>query len=103
MSNHKKLIKQFLKITDNPYKYWDSLPYNDKRTFQNILFPEGFRLSLKNKECQTPKINLIIELTNCIYDTYISKKQKNQKLKAFESRLVAGTGLEPVTYGHTII
>ena len=99
MSNHKKLIKQFLKIADNPYKYWDSLQYNDKRTFQNILFPEGFRLSLKNKECRTPKINLILELTNCFSDNYSSKKQKTQKLKAFESRLVAGTGLEPATFG----
>ena len=99
MSNHKKLIKQFLKIADNPYKYWESLQYNDKRTFQNILFPEGFRLSLKNKECRTPKLNLMLELTNCFSDAYSSKKQKTQKLLAFESRLVAGTGLEPVTFG----
>ena len=59
----------------------------------------GLRLSLKNKKCRTPKSNLILELTNFFSDAYSSKKQKTQKLKAFESRLVAGTGLEPVTFG----
>tara|TARA_R110001583_G_scaffold112186_1_gene261454 strand:+ start:173 stop:679 length:507 start_codon:yes stop_codon:yes gene_type:complete len=99
MSNHKKIINSFLKMADKPFKYWDKLNYNEKRNFQNILFPEGFRFSLKNKECRTPKMNLMLELTNCFSDNYSSKKQKTQKLKAFESRLVAGTGLEPVTFG----
>lgn len=65
------------------------MPYNDKITFQNILFPEELRFSLKNKECRTPKSNLMLELTNFFSDAYSSKKQKTQKLKAFESRLVA--------------
>jgi site-specific DNA recombinase len=99
MSNHKKFINNFLKMAENPYQYWDKLNYNEKRTYQNILFPDGLRFSLKNKECRTPKMNLMLELTNCYSDCYTNKKEKTQKLKAFESRLVAGTGLEPVTFG----
>jgi site-specific DNA recombinase len=99
MSTHKKFINNFLKMAENPYQYWDKLNYNEKRTYQNILFPDGLRFSLKNKECRTPKMNLMLELTNCYSDCYTNKKEKTQKLKAFESRLVAGTGLEPVTFG----
>ena len=95
MSNHKKLINNFLKMAENPYQYWDKLNYNEKRTYQNILFPDGLRFSLKNKECRTPKMNLMLELTNCYSDCYTNKKEKTQKLKAFESRLVAGTGFIP--------
>lgn len=37
----------------------------------------------------------MLELTNCFFDAYSSKKQKTQKLKAFESRLVERMGFEP--------
>ncbi len=99
MSNHKKLIDNFLKIAQNPYEYWKSLDYNKKRLFQKLVFPEGLSFSLKNKECRTYKLNAIFELTNCFLDIYKGEKKETQKQKAFESHLVAGTGLEPVTFG----
>jgi hypothetical protein len=91
----KKFINNFLKMVKEPFKYWDKLNYNEKRTFQNILFPEGFRFSLKNKEYRMPKMNLMLELTNCYSDYYTNKKEKTQKLKAFKSSIVAGTGFFP--------
>ena len=63
------------------------------------MFPYGFKISLKNKECLTPKLNLMFEITNCFAGFYVNKKEETQKLKCFESQLVAGTGLEPVTFG----
>jgi len=48
-SNHQKLLKRFLKIAKNPDEFIESLNYNDKRVFQNILFPKGFMFSLKTK------------------------------------------------------
>ncbi|MBU3821252.1 recombinase family protein [Flavobacteriaceae bacterium XHP0103] len=98
-SNHQKFLKKFLKIAENPCEFYKSLNYNDKRAFQNILFPEGFKFSLKNKECRTSKVNMIFELTNSFKDNYTNKKQKTQIQNALESRFVAGTGLEPVTFG----
>jgi site-specific DNA recombinase len=86
-------------MTENPNQYWDKLNYNEKRTYQNILFLMVLRFSLKNKECRTPEINLLLKLTNICSNCYTNNKEKTQKLKAFESRLVAGTGLEPVTFG----
>ena len=98
-SNHQKLLKKFFKIAKNPSEFYKSLNYNDKRVFQNIMFPEGFKFSLKNKECRTSKVNMIFDLTNSFKDDYIIKKEKTQIQNVLESRLVAGTGLEPVTFG----
>ncbi|WP_243472762.1 recombinase family protein [Winogradskyella sp. MH6] len=99
ISNHKKVMKFFLKIAENPSQFYESLDYHNKRLLQNILFPEGFRFSMKNKECRTSKMNLLFELTNSFLTQYDQKKEKTQTEKLLESHLVAGTGLEPVTFG----
>jgi len=99
MSNHKKVMKFFFKIAENPRTFYESLDYHNKRLLQNILFPEGFRFSMKNKECRTSKLNLLFELTNSFLKQYDLKKEKTQTEKLLESHLVAGTGLEPVTFG----
>ena len=75
------------------------LNYNDKRVFQNIVFPKGFMFSLKNKECRTSKMNMIFDLTNSFKDAYNVEIKKTQIQKVLESRLVAGVGLEPTTFG----
>jgi len=99
-SNHQNLLKRFLKIAKNPGEFYESLNYNDKRVFQNIVFPEGFMFSLKNKECRTSKMNIIFDLTNSFKDAYGVKIKKTQIQKVLESRIVAGTVLEPVTLGY---
>ena len=99
MSNHKKVMKDFLKISENPGQFYESLEYHNKRVFQNILFPEGFRFSMKNKECRTSKLNILFDLTSSFSKTYDTKKEKTQTQKVLESHLVAGVGLEPTTFG----
>lgn len=47
-SNLEKGIKYFLKIAENPSKFYNSLNYNGKRKFQSLLFPKGLRYSIKN-------------------------------------------------------
>ena len=88
MSNHKKVMKDFLKISENPGQFYESLEYQNKRVFQNILFPEGFRFSMKNKECRTSKLNILFDLTSSFSKTYDTKKEKTQTQKVLESHLV---------------
>jgi len=88
MSNHKKVMKDFLKISENPGQFYESLEYQNKRVFQNILFPEGFRFSMKNKECRTSKLNILFDLTSSFSKTYNTKKEKTQPQKVLESHLV---------------
>ena len=87
-SNHQKFLKKFLKIAENPGEFYESLNYNDKRVFQNIVFPKGFMFSLKSKECRTSKMNMIFDLTNSFKDAYNVEIKKTQIQKVLESRLV---------------
>ena len=99
MSNFKKKMKFFLKIADNPREFYESLDYHQKRLFQKLIFPEGFRFSMKNKECRTQRMNLLFELSSSFANKYNECKKETQAKKLLESHLVAGTGLEPVTFG----
>lgn len=56
--------------------------------FQNIILPEGFKYSLKNKEYRTNKTTIIFNLTNSFINNYINKKEKPKIQNVLESRLV---------------
>jgi hypothetical protein len=63
ISNHEKAINFFLKIAQNPSKFYESLDYNKKIKFQNLLFPEGFHYSIINRKYRTSKTNALFGLT----------------------------------------
>lgn len=92
-------MKKILKIAKNPNEFYNSINYNDQRMFQNILYPEYLKFSLKNKLRRTSKENMIFDLTNSFKIYYNSKKEKTQMQIVHESHLVAGNGIEPVTFG----
>ena len=98
-SNHEKAINFFVKIAENPSKFYTSLDYSKKRRFQSLLFPKGFQYSIKNRKYRTSKTSALFELTNSISKHYNNEKEKTHPQKVDGSRLVAGTGLEPVTFG----
>ncbi|AFU67934.1 serine type site-specific integrase/recombinase [Psychroflexus torquis ATCC 700755] len=98
-SNNKKVIKKFIEMAEKPGEYYKRLDLRQKRKLQGIMFPEGLQFSTKNKECRTSKMNLLFELTNSLSVLYSSKNEETQVQFALESHLVAGTGLEPVTFG----
>ena len=98
-SNLEKGMKYFLKIAENPSKFYTSLDYNKKRRFQSLLFPTGLLYSIKNRNYRTSKTSKLFELTNRFSNTYNGKKEKNHPQNEDGSCLVAGTGLEPVTFG----
>ena len=99
MSNLKDATDYFVQILQNPSEFYSSLNFDKKRRFQYLLFPDGLNYSIKNKECRTSKTNNLFLLTNSI--TSNNKKSGNKKPTDFldGSPLVAGTGLEPVTFG----
>ena len=88
-----------LKLNSKPLFRLIIILENDGFLFSTIVFPEGFRFSLKNKECRTSKMNIVFDLTSSFKDAYGVKIKKTQIQKVLESRIVAGTGLEPVTFG----
>ena len=98
-SNHEKGIKYFAKIAVNPSKFYESLEYNQKRVFQKLLFPEGLRYSLKNREYLTSKTGALFELTSSFSDNYELENKKTYQEKLDKSHTVPGVGIEPTLQG----
>ena len=98
-SNHEKGIKYFAKIAVNPSKFYESLEYNQKRVFQKLLFPEGLRYSLKNREYLTSKTSPLFELTSSFSDNYELENKKTYQEKLDKSHTVPGVGIEPTLQG----
>ena len=97
-SNFDKAVKYFLKITENPSKFYISLDYNKKRKLQKLMFPEGLLFSLKNKQNLTSKTSIIFGLTNCFSMNYNEKKERTHQQKANESVYVPEAGVEPARF-----
>ena len=99
ISNLNNFIEKSIEISNNLSKQWASGNYNTKIKIQDLVFPEGVVLNTKKRQYLTKKINSIFF---CIED--IARETRGQK-KDFpekiseKSCLVAGTGLEPATYG----
>lgn len=98
-SNHDKAIKYFTKIAVNPSKFYESLEYNKKRVFQKLLFPEGLRYSVKNREYLTSKTGALFNLTSSFSVNYKSKKKGTNQEKLDKSHTVPGVGIEPTLQG----
>ena len=64
-----------------------------------MLFPDGITYSIEKRQYLTSKTNQLFELTRSFKGDCNEIKQKTHHLKSDESSLVAGTGLEPVTFG----
>ena len=97
-SNLDKVVKKFLKNSENPSKIYHSMDYNKKRKFQSLLFPEGLQYSSKKKQCLTSKRSILFDLTSCFSSNYEAKKERTQQQKALESVYVPGAGVEPARF-----
>ena len=81
---------------------WVSADYNTKQRIQFLLFPEGISYNKKTDESRTTRINLLFLYVAYIQQIIAKKKRGIPELGlnfASFSTLVAGTGLEPVTFG----
>ncbi len=58
-SNLDNAMKYFLKTTENPREFYNSLEYSKKRKLQSLLFPEGLLFSLEKKENLIPNTFII--------------------------------------------
>ena len=99
ISNHQKHIDKILDTAQNISKIWASGDIENKIRVQKLVFPEGLSISPKNRQYLTCKTNSIFSMASGF--TRDSKQDENEKPTDDDggSCLVAGTGLEPVTFG----
>lgn len=99
LSNHSEYIDKVIQVVRNISKYWGSGDFNTKDRIQKVVFPEGLVIDPENRTYLTNNINTIFHLTNCISegkDVNIKKLPTNNDEESYQ---VAGTGLEPATFG----
>ena len=98
-SNLAILDDRIIEFLQNPRQCWESLGTKHKRRLQEVLFPEGLWYAPKTREYLTSNIHLLLEITGCFIETWTSEKNKTRRQNVFGSRVVAGAGLEPTTFG----
>lgn len=99
ISNLEEKIESCVEITKNVSKHWDSGDYLFKTKLQKLMFPEGIVIEPINRQYRTSKVNQVFSLIASISGDKGGKVKDSSTLNEDESCLVAGTGLEPATFG----
>ena len=99
LSNLNKLVNYSIKTSSNLLNLWHSQNYDDKRVLFNLIFPEGIRYNKEKGQYRTLRVNTFLSLNNLFSESYRSKKEKGNLNLIEVPALVAGIGLEPMTFG----
>ena len=99
LSNLEKYIDFSLDVSQNINKYWESEDIETKKRVQELVFPDGVSLDMSGRQYLTTNINVVFEMNRAIARVSEGSKNKKPTKKIGGSSLVAGTGLEPVTFG----
>lgn len=73
--------------------------FETKTGIQNLVFPDGLYIDSVNRQCRTKKVNSIFKLIDSLSNDYCTKKEDESGTISDSSNFVAGTGLEPATFG----
>lgn len=78
---------------------WVLGDYHTKQKLQKLVFPEVVAYDKENNDYRTEKANSVFSLIASLSTSYRTKNKRPISVSANRSVLVAGTGLEPVTFG----
>lgn len=99
ISNLDKKIDKCVEVTQNLSDYWAHASIENKMSIQKLVFPSGIVIDPQNRQYRTKEVNSIFAMVSSIVMGK-GAKTKNASSKFDDaSRFVAGTGLEPVTFG----
>ncbi len=99
LSNHDNYVEKAIEYSQNISKHWKSAALNSKLLIQKTLFSEGILINPENRQYRTKKMNGVIAvIADIARDNDRSKNKKATQLSGLSS-IVAGTGLEPATFG----
>ena len=99
ISNLNKKVEQCTETVKNISKHWSLGNLSTKHKIQKLIFPEGLIIDSKKWQYRTKKVNLVFASIPVILGDNSCKTKNSSSDLDDESCLVAGTGLEPVTFG----
>ena len=99
LSNLEKFIDFTLRISCKLDSLWMNSNFNIQQKFQKLIFPEGIIYNKEMNSYRTKKVNSVFTFISYISTLYKNNKNKKEPLFSDSFSLVAGTGLEPMTFG----
>jgi len=99
ISNLDKKIDKCIEATKNISDYWNHGNIDVKVRIQKLVFPSGIVIDPIKRQYRTSKINSVFSLISSIQKDSKLKTKNASTISSDASCLVAGTGLEPVTFG----
>lgn len=99
VSNLDKCIETAIQYSSKLPSMWTMGGYEAKQKLQYLLFPEGIVYNKKNDHCRTPRVNAVFSYIIALSSLSGKKITGNSSNDEDVSRLVARTGIEPVTFG----
>lgn len=99
LSNPEKLVKFAVTLSSKLAPVWASSDLPEKLALQKLIFPEGIHYNRKNHTYRTTTVNPVFEFITCVSGD-LEQKKSGQPNNFYQlSASVAGTGLEPMTFG----
>jgi site-specific DNA recombinase len=99
LSNLEKAIKNVLNLSMNLSDRWRTGDLETKKKIQRMVFPDGILYDRKKDVYRTLRVNSLFSVIPLLRSSYGTKKKGINSKTLNLSPLVAGTGLEPVTFG----
>ena len=99
LSNSEMFINEAIEIARNIQYYWDSSDLETKLKLQKTVFPKGLWINPLHRGYLTRHVNYFFRRIPLFSRSLQWRKTKKVAIIDDFSLLVAGTGLEPVTFG----
>ena len=92
-------INEAIEIARNIKYFWDSSDLETKLKLQKTVFPKGLWINPSHRGYLTRHVNYFFRRIPLFSRSLQWRKTKKVTVSGDFSLLVAGTGLEPVTFG----
>ena len=99
ISNLDKYIEMSVDVVSKISKYWGCNDIHIKKRVQELVFPEGLSLDIKNRRYLTKKTNSVFQISSAISRVSEGKNENGSEENSEPSLLVAGARLERTTFG----
>ena len=99
LSNLDKYVSESVTVSQNINKYWANSGVEMKKRVQELVFPNGLVLDMKNRVYLTKDVNVVFEINRVVTGGKGDKIENGSEEISEPSSVVAGTGLEPVAFG----
>lgn len=99
LSNLENLIEKSLEKAQNISKIWHSSDLENKRNLHKMLFPGGIYYNAEKHQYLTREMNQYFQLITSLSKSLKENKKGNPQKLIENSLSVAGSGVEPETFG----